>query len=134
MADLENLATTMGIRIVESNRLDRRLNACWHAPSQTIFVRYNLDPVTWRCAVAHELGHAHNGDECSTERAERAADEYAARTLLDLHNVMEASYYNDGAPSAVAAELGVTPHLLSVWQQMYAAGRIPTNTWCELRD
>lgn len=127
---LEALAEDMGVRLVETGRLSPELNACFHAPTMTVFVRHGLDPVTRRCAIAHELGHAQAGDECSSPRAEKTADEWAAKNLLDLDEVETVARDVDHAPSAMAAELGVTPHLLAVWMRMYEAGRIRVEWDC----
>lgn len=130
---LERLIADAGVRIVETGRLTRSLNACYHEPSRTIIVRWGLDPVTRVCAIAHELGHAHYGHDCSSARAEREADEWAARALLTVDLVEDAGRECDGAACAIAAELGVTPALLELWMQMYQAGRIPyTYEWCSI--
>lgn len=121
---LEELVEEMGLRLVETGRLSPSLNACYHAGSNTVLVRWGLDLVTRRCAIAHELGHAHHGDTCSTTRAERGADEWAATRLLELDEVEAVGWDVDGEPAAMATELGVTPHLLDVWMRLYEAGRI----------
>lgn len=127
---LETLAESLGVRLVETGRLSPTLNAAFHRPTMTMFVRWGLDPVTRRCAIAHELGHAHAGDECSSPRAEKAADEWAAQQLLDLDEVEEVARDVDHAPAAMAAELGVTPNLLAVWMRLYEAGRIRAEWDC----
>lgn len=121
---LAQLLDAAGVELVESSRLDARLNACFHAGTRVVFVRRGLDPATRACAVAHELGNAAAGDTCSSPRAERLADEWAARHLLDVDRVEDAAADCDGAPAAIAAELGVTPRLLEVWMQLYESGRI----------
>ena len=120
---LIELIDASGVRLIETSELHRRFNACWHQPSQTVYVRWGLDPVTRRCAIAHELGHAHYGDECSSPGAERRADRWAASKLLDADAVFRAARDCDGAASLVAAELGVTPRLLEAWMELYRAGR-----------
>ncbi|WP_245527435.1 ImmA/IrrE family metallo-endopeptidase [Corynebacterium lipophiloflavum] len=125
---LDALVESMGVRIVETGKLSPDLNACFHAASNTVFVRWGLDPVTRRCAIAHELGHVHSGDTCSTERAERLADEWAAQQLLDIDDVETIAHDVDHSPAAMAAELGVTPHLLDVWMRLYETGRVKV-TW-----
>ncbi|MEL6053894.1 ImmA/IrrE family metallo-endopeptidase [Corynebacterium rouxii] len=123
-AALETLAHTMGITVIETSKLGSTLNACFHPPTQTIFIKIGLDPVTRRCAIAHELGHAHYGHNCSTPGAERQADEWAARQLLDVGDVEVVGWECEGSAAAMAAELGVTPHLLVLWMGMYGRGRI----------
>ncbi|MCQ9343546.1 ImmA/IrrE family metallo-endopeptidase [Corynebacterium kozikiae] len=129
---LEQKLEEMSISLIERPDLRPDLNACYHDETRSIVVRWGLDPVTRRCAIAHELGHFHHGHTCSSPRAEREADEWAARALLSANLVEDAGRECDGAPSAIAAELGVTPTLLEVWMQMYRAGRIPhTYKWRE---
>ncbi|CAB0744709.1 ImmA/IrrE family metallo-endopeptidase [Corynebacterium diphtheriae] len=123
-AALETLAHTMGITVIETSKLGSTLNACFHPASQTIFIKIGLDPVTRRCAIAHELGHAHYGHNCSTPGAERQADEWAAQQLLDVGDVEVVGWECEGSAAAMAAELGVTPHLLVLWMGMYERGRI----------
>lgn len=123
-AALETLAHNMGITVIETSKLGSTLNACFHPPTQTIFIKIGLDPVTRRCAIAHELGHAHYGHNCSTPGAERQADEWAAQQLLDVGDVEVVGWECEGSAAAMAAELGVTPHLLVLWMGMYERGRI----------
>lgn len=123
-AALETLAHTMGITVIETSKLGSTLNACFHPPTQTIFIKIGLDPVTRCCAIAHELGHAHYGHNCSTPGAERQADEWAAQQLLDVGDVETVGLECEGSAAAMAAELGVTPHLLVLWMGMYERGRI----------
>lgn len=123
-AALETLAHNMGITVIETSKLGSTLNACFHPASQTIFIKIGLDPVTRRCAIAHELGHAHYGHNCSTPGAERQADEWAAQQLLDVGDVEVVGWECEGSAAAMAAELGVTPHLLVLWMGMYERGRI----------
>lgn len=123
-AALETLAHNMGITVIETSKLGSTLNACFHPPTQTIFIKIGLDPVTRRCAIAHELGHAHYGHDCSTPGAERQADEWAAQQLLDVGDVEVVGWECEGSAAAMAAELGVTPHLLDLWMRMYERGRI----------
>ncbi|MBH5301130.1 ImmA/IrrE family metallo-endopeptidase [Corynebacterium silvaticum] len=123
-AALETLAHNMGITVIETSNLGCTLNACFHPPTRTIFIKTGLDPVTRHCAIAHELGHAHYGHGCSTPGAERQADEWAARQLLDVGDVEAVGWECEGSAAAMAAELGVTPHLLTLWMRMYVQGRI----------
>lgn len=120
-----DLLAQAGVELVETGKLDARYNACYHQATRTIIVRTGLDPATRTCAIGHELGHAANGDDCSNSRAERLADEWTARHLIDVDLVEAAAADSGGAPSAIAAELGVTPRLLGTWMQLYEAGRIP---------
>lgn len=126
---LLDIAHEMGVRIIYTSKLHDGLNACWHKPSRSIFISKHLDPVTLRCALAHELGHATLGHECSTPGAERKADQWAAATLLNDTDVLDASLRAGGHPAAIAAELGVTPQVLATWMRGWNAKR-PARLTC----
>ena len=72
---LYDLLDTAGVRLVETRKLPDHLNACFHAPSRTIYVSTVIDSAPRVSAIAHELGHAYFDHDCSTSRAEREADE-----------------------------------------------------------
>lgn len=127
---IDDLALSMGITVVESRRLDISYNAVFYRPGRAVYVRAGLDPVTRACAVAHELGHAYYAHDCSTPQAEREADEWAADHLLHEAEVQRAAYETGFEPAAIAAELGVTPHMLDTWWQLYRTGR--TTRICSL--
>lgn len=71
--------------------------------------------------LAHELGHAHYGDRCSTARVERRAWAYGARLVIDQREYAQAERIAGPHRNAIAAELGVTPRLVEAWQAAYAA-------------
>lgn len=131
-ANLDALAQDMGITVIETSKLGSSLNACFHPSTRTVFVRLGLDPATRTCAIAHELGHAHYGHSCSMQRAEREADEWAARKLLDYDQVEKAGRECDDSIPAIAAELSVTPKLLRLWFEMYRAGKIQQRISCAI--
>lgn len=132
-ARLDALVQQMGVTIVESGKLGSFLNACFHEPTRTIIVRTGLDPATRVCAIAHELGHAHYGHDCSSPRAECEADEWAAEKLLTLDNVKSVARECEGSLTAISATLGVTPQLLSQWMHMYQSGRFLRHPHCTIR-
>ncbi|WBT08817.1 ImmA/IrrE family metallo-endopeptidase [Corynebacterium sp. SCR221107] len=129
---LEAMCERMGVKLIERPDLRVDLNACWHADSRSIVVRWGLDPVTRRCAIAHELGHADAGHDCSSPRAEREADEFAAKLLIDYDEVERIAHESGWAPSEICAELGVTPDLFEVWSRLYEAGKIDMYSWCRI--
>lgn len=119
---LESRLEELGVSLVERSDLRVDLNACYHDETRSIVVQWGLDPVTRRCAIAHELGHAEFGHDCSSPRAEREADEYAARLLIDNSDVERIAYETGWSPPEICAELGVTPHLFQVWSRLYSRG------------
>jgi hypothetical protein len=129
---LEHLLHQFDVRLVETGALTPRMNACWHPLTRTIYARHGLDSVTRVCAIAHELGHAYHNHDCSTPDNEREADEWAANQLLDDGLVEEAAWECDSEPVAMAAELGVTVHLLRTWERLYRVGRTRHVSACGL--
>lgn len=92
--------------------------------ARTISLRRGLLNREHRCTLAHELAHAVAGDEPTgigwlDARMERIADERAARWLItpDAYATAEALY--GPHPGALARELGVTLHILQVWQSLH---------------
>lgn len=72
-----------------------------------------------RSVLCHELRHAEAGDEhtaCSRTnlRQEQAADQRAARLLVDVRDLARAMVLHDCHHSAVAVELRVSDRLLGV--------------------
>lgn len=115
MDRLEKIAESMDLVVYETSNLP--LNGCYIHHRRVILLRYNTDPVTKRCALAHELGHAYYGDEGPCEpRLERRADLFAADLLITKEAYAEAERIHP-ATSFIAQELSVTPHLVEVWKQ-----------------
>ncbi|WP_449282215.1 ImmA/IrrE family metallo-endopeptidase [Leucobacter sp.] len=67
-------------------------------------------------ALAHELGHAHFGHDCTTARTEAQAWRWAARFTIEPAAYARAERINPH-PAAVALELGLTPKLVIAWQK-----------------
>ncbi|MCS5479775.1 ImmA/IrrE family metallo-endopeptidase [Corynebacterium sp. YIM 101645] len=125
MLALENLAATLGVTIMDTPRLRPDVNAVYLHHRRIILLRYDLDPYTRRCALAHELGHAYHGDQIPGDpRIERRADEFAARILItpEDYAAAEALHHSVGA---IAHELEVTPHLVEVWQDLHERTQSP---------
>ena len=119
---LESLIEQAGVLVVVSPHLSLSLNSCYLSESRTIYVRRGLDPITYTCAVAHELGHAYYDHDCSAPRFEYQADRWAAKQLLEGRLTFEILCEYRTRPSALAAELGVTPRFLQVWLQLHRLG------------
>ena len=120
--DLFALAAIMGVRIIETDRLDPRWNGQFSARHRAIVVRRSLDPWTKRSCIAHELGHAHYGDEQHGDpRAERRADRFAAQLLISEKAMRDAENITGPETGALAHHLGVTPNLIEVWKENYKA-------------
>lgn len=91
---------------------------------RVISLRRDLGPVNRRCTLAHELGHVVLGhDPAATGwwkvRQEKAADRWAAETLIDPAEYQAAEQAHGPHPGGIAAELGVTVHLVEVFRATY---------------
>lgn len=118
----ETLAEQMGIHIIETSELDPRFNGMYLHNHKVIVMRSNLDYWTRRSCLAHELGHAHYGDEIHGDpRAEARADRFAAHLLIDEESYRAAERLHDGHEGAIALDLGITPAYC-------ASGSVPQST------
>ena len=84
------------------------LHGAYMHDHRAILIDWRLGPVQRRSTLAHELGHAYYGPDCSTARTERDASEWAARILIRGCDLVMLSRAHD-TPPAVAEELGVLP-------------------------
>lgn len=107
----------------------RRLDLRWHPLAARAgqyehhLRRITLDPRMprrqIRSVLCHELRHAEAGDEhtaCDRAnlRQEQAADQRAARMMVDVRDLARAMVLHDCHHSAVAVELRVSDRLLGV--------------------
>lgn len=95
-----------------------------------VSLRGDLGPVNRRCTLAHELAHAIHGDDPAATgwlraRQEARADRRAADWLIDPAAYAEAEAMHGPHPGALAAELGVTVHLVTVWRGNHERIRTP---------
>lgn len=124
--DLHALADALGVRLTDH---DGGPKGWYDHATRTVSVRRDLRDRARRATLAHELGHAAAGDQLTgvdwlDQRAERRADEYAARLLITESDYADAEAMHGPHPGAIARELGVTVHLVTVWRGMRARARI----------
>ena len=111
-------AAELGIRIIDAQPPAGTL-ALWDEQTRTIITAPGLLHRQRRCVIAHELAHAVNGDthapidDLATRKRERRADLTAAGWLLDPVSVRTALAVSPDSLSA--ADLDVTPRILSAW-------------------
>lgn len=116
----ETHANQLGIRIIDAC-LPAGTLALWDETTRTILASPGLLHRQRRCVLAHELAHAVNGDTHSpldtiaARKRERRADLTAAGWLLDPVSVRTALAVSPDSLSAAAADLDVTPRILSAW-------------------
>lgn len=92
--------------------------AAW-LPPDTITLQYGMTEADTLCSLAHEFGHFVHGDQCGhSPRAESRADRYAADILIDPNHYRQAETIFGPDQRRLAAELGVTVHLIQVWRTM----------------
>lgn len=93
-------------------------------PGGVITLRADLGPVARRVALAHEIAHHLAGDLPTADpvvhaRQERRAWEQTARWLIDPDEYRTAELTHGPHPGALAAELGVTVHLIETWRDIH---------------
>ena len=102
--------------------LSPRAKGGWVPQHDLILLAPGLHPVEELCTLAHELGHATLGHTANAsgwfaQRQERAADRWAARTLISPVEYELAERLYEHSPNRIAQELDVTPHIVTTWQQ-----------------
>jgi len=115
---LLQLADDLGVRVEEDvGRLRPADMGGWFPDDRLILIRRGLGYRNRLHAIAHELGHATHDDPAGhVPRHELRAERYAAQLLIDPHEYAELETMYDGNPGAIAAELGVTVGLLTIWR------------------
>ena len=112
------------IEVAESRGISVRWHrggpkAAWLPHQHAVTVQLGMDDAETLCALAHELGHAHYGDPSGHQpRYEARADRFAARLLISPVDYALAERTYGTHPARLAAELGVTVHLVHVWRTM----------------
>lgn len=119
--DLYTLAAALGVTITEHTGGPK---GRYVHQARRISLRRGLLDRELRCTLAHELAHAVAGDEPTgiawlDARMERIADERAARWLILPADYAAAEALYGPHPGALARELGVTHHILRVWQTLH---------------
>lgn len=115
--DLHRLAESLQVRIV---RHDSGEPGWYDHKRRIISTRRGQSIAQYRSVLAHELGHAANGDQPTgnghfDQRQEQRADAYAARLLISPVEFEAAAIWHQDHLPAIADELEVTQHLLNTW-------------------
>lgn len=123
---IEGLAREIGVRILPDLRgeLHPEDLGGFFPHSRRILYRLDLDWTNAICTVAHELGHAKlrhitHPPAWLHARQERHADEFAAELLITPEAYKSAEILAGSHEGALAAELGVTTHLIRVWRGIH---------------
>lgn len=115
MLDLIRLAAASGIEI-HAAHLTEDVHGYWSPDESRIYFDLQLTPNEVRVTIAHELGHAHHGHCCDSDRNEWQADLYAARLLIDPSDYAELEAVNPDQYQ-LADDLGVTVELIHFYEQ-----------------
>lgn len=87
-----------------------------HARRRIVYA-IDLTPIEQVSVFAHEIGHAYHEHVCDGDlNAERQADVYAARLLIDPEDYALLERITSDV-ELIADELGVIPELVDAWQQ-----------------
>lgn len=118
--DLFELAQSLGLTVTTHQG---RGKGYYLHHSRMISLRDDLTERQLRSTLAHEIGHAVRGDiptgTIFDQRAERAADNFAANLLITEEAYIESEQRHDGRLDPMAHDLGVTVHLLKTWRRLH---------------
>lgn len=116
---------------------DPDLRGYYLAEQGMIVLRYGLTRAESRSVLAHELGHAYYRHECDSPFAERQADIYAARLLVDSERYARLERVNSD-PHHLAEEFDVTVEVIRTFAAhcltrlggvTYALPRMGSHQW-----
>lgn len=107
MRHLLGEARRLGIDVNLTHIEEPDLLGYYLADHRLIVLRAGMTRAQTRSVLAHELGHARHGHTCSDALAERQADIYAARLLIDPARYAAIERINSDQ-HYIADELGVT--------------------------
>ncbi len=94
---------------------DPSLRGYYVADRGMIVLRYGLTRAATRSVLAHELGHAFSRHACDGPVAERQADIYAARLLIDAETYARLGRVNPD-PHDLAERLDVTVDVIRTFE------------------
>lgn len=117
MEHLLTEATRLGVAIKYAP-LEPPLRGAYIPGQEMILIDQALTAPQRRETLAHELGHALHGHDCSTPRTEAQAWRRAAQLAVDPERYAAAERINPH-PSAIALELDLTPRLITEWQRHF---------------
>lgn len=109
-------AVEVGATVLFTDLLPADRRGCYLDDHDRIYLREGLTRTQEHEALAHELAHRHYRDRSCRAAFDRRADEWAARLLIHPADYETAERINAN-PLAIARELGVTIHMVDVYQQ-----------------
>lgn len=123
MLPLYKMAAALGVIVIDGDP-GRGRKGCYIDTRRTIVLRPGMGYARTRYVLGHELGHAvrrdvHTGNADYDERAERRADEFAARLLIHPDAVRSAESIYGTDLESIARDLDVPTELLAVWRGLH---------------
>lgn len=114
---LRRKATRLGVAIKYAP-LEPPLRGAYLALLRLIIIDNRLTHAQQLETLAHELGHAHYGHDCTTPYTETQAWRWAARNLVNVDDYARAERINPH-PAAIALELDLTTNIILEWQRHF---------------
>lgn len=116
LSDLAVLASHLGYQLHMKHLDDREVQAVTDTTERSITFEWDLTPSEQRSAIAHELGHAWHGHDCSTPRFEREADAWAADYLIDTRTYADLEREGHSIDE-MADHFGVTERVVHAFRE-----------------
>ncbi len=110
LTDLGALAADLDVTLHMAH-LEHGLLGFYEPTEARVYFTFGLTLAEQRSVIAHELAHVHFGHGCSSPRAEREADTWAAQLLITPHAYAAAEQHSHD-PHHIASELDVTVDLV----------------------
>ena len=130
MRELLAKAAEYGLQVHAADLTDGKIGV--YAPALgRIYFDLSLTLPWRRSVIAHELGHAHYGHDCDSDRNERQADAYAARLLVDPERYAQLEQIHHDA-NLIAEEMDVAPYVIEDYRR-YCLQRIGAATYARAR-
>lgn len=130
MRELLQRAWAMGLE-VHGSHIPRPKVGAYFPDLGRIYFDLDLTYAERRTVIAHELGHAHYGHTCDSDRNERQADRYAATLLVDPEWYSELERINTDA-EWIADEMNVAPYVIVDYRR-YCLQRVGDVTYTHSR-
>ncbi|MCK2024614.1 ImmA/IrrE family metallo-endopeptidase [Microbacterium sp. kSW2-24] len=98
--------------------LPERIRGLYDHEERRIYLNLRLTPFERRSTLAHELGHAHYGHDCTSPRGEKQARSYAAGLLIDPEEYERLERINPDK-HWLAEEFSVTPQIIHDYEHHF---------------
>ncbi|QGJ93486.1 peptidase [Arthrobacter phage Mufasa8] len=108
------MAAAMGVAVEWERYMPEGWKGAYDLASNAVYLLWGLSPLTGKCVLAHELGHAHYRHSGNSRPNEWHADRWAAHQLIDKRDYFEA-IRDSPSLDELSRRLNVTPHTASVY-------------------